>query len=203
MATVRQIEANRRNAQLSHGPRSIEGKAASRFNALKTGIHAKSHVIPGEDPAELEALTEAYHEQFQPAAPLENFLVDALVTADWKLRRLRKVEAELWAQKLAKVTQLTNYNEECARGQAYEWHEEAFTRLQRKIDSTERSYYRALKQLQRIENAGDSVPAPAEAPETPVELGSFRTTPSAPSAEAEPHLCPQPVNGSPKLKVDS
>ena len=36
MATTLQIEANRRNAQNSTGPRTDQGKAVSRFNALKT-----------------------------------------------------------------------------------------------------------------------------------------------------------------------
>jgi len=42
MATPAQVIANRANAQLSTGPRSVEGKAASSRNALKLGIHAKS-----------------------------------------------------------------------------------------------------------------------------------------------------------------
>ena len=56
MATSKQNQANRQNAQRSTGPRSAEGKAASRFNALKTGIDAKAQVIPGEDPDQLEDL---------------------------------------------------------------------------------------------------------------------------------------------------
>ena len=68
MATLRQIEANRLNALKSTGPASPEGKAVSRFNALKTGIHAELQVIPGEDPAELDALAADYHRQF-PAVP--------------------------------------------------------------------------------------------------------------------------------------
>ena len=51
MATIQQIEANRLNAQKSTGPRSVEGKAVSCFNATKTGIDAKSQIIRGEDPA--------------------------------------------------------------------------------------------------------------------------------------------------------
>ena len=78
MATQRQIEANRRNAQKSTGPSSVEGRAVSRSNAVKTGIYAKSMIIPGEDPAQLEALTAEYHRQSQPA-PLARFLVDSLI----------------------------------------------------------------------------------------------------------------------------
>ena len=58
MSTLRQIEANRRNAQKSTGPTSVTGKAASSMNALKTGIHAKSLVLPTENLSELEELVE-------------------------------------------------------------------------------------------------------------------------------------------------
>src|ERR1035437_9097278 len=96
MATIHQIEANRRNSQKSTGPRTEQGKAVSRFNALKTGIDAHSHVIPGEDPDALETLTLEHYDRFQPAAPEQRFLVDAMAAAEWQLRRLRKTEAQLW-----------------------------------------------------------------------------------------------------------
>jgi hypothetical protein len=53
MATAAQMAANRLNSLKSLGPRSEEGKAVSRFNALKSGVHAKSQVIPGEESAPL------------------------------------------------------------------------------------------------------------------------------------------------------
>ncbi len=56
----RQMEANRRNAISSTGPRTVEGKARSSRNALKHGIFAQEVVIRdgdgAEDPAEFEAL---------------------------------------------------------------------------------------------------------------------------------------------------
>ena len=87
MATAAQIEANRLNSQKSTGPRSDEGKAASRFNALKHGIDAASAVIPGEDPAARQALARDYYEKFRPAGPHEIFLLDAAIDADWNRRR--------------------------------------------------------------------------------------------------------------------
>jgi len=83
MSTLQQIEANRLNAQKSTGPRSAEGKAAVRFNALKSGIDAQSQVIPGEDPAALAALAAEYHDRYQPATPEVRALVDTLITAEW------------------------------------------------------------------------------------------------------------------------
>jgi hypothetical protein len=79
MATIPQIEANRLNAQKSTGPRSVEGKAVSCFNATKTGIDAKSQIVRGEDPADLQTLTAEYRERWQPASPEQRLLVDTLI----------------------------------------------------------------------------------------------------------------------------
>src|SRR5260370_7174360 len=73
MATAAQITANRANAQKSTGPRSVEGKSASRFNALKHGIDAASVVIPGEAPPEYEPLAAAYRRDFRPQSPPQLF----------------------------------------------------------------------------------------------------------------------------------
>src|SRR5471032_2564620 len=69
MPSQTQIDVNRLNSQKSTGPTSQEGKAASSLNALKSGIHANSHISHGEDPAALDALTAAFLLQFQPAGP--------------------------------------------------------------------------------------------------------------------------------------
>src|SRR5689334_2517780 len=103
MSSQLQIDANRRNAQHSTGPRTPEGKAVSRFNALKTGIDAKSQVIRGEDPDQFDSLIRDYYEEWQPATPTECLLVDALARADWQLRRLSRVEAQLWADEITKT----------------------------------------------------------------------------------------------------
>jgi len=101
MATTSQIEANRRNALKSTGPRTPEGQAVSRLNALKTGIDARSQVIPGESPEDLETLALDYHHRFHPDAPEQSFLVDSLIQSEWLLRRYRKVEAQLWTYEMA------------------------------------------------------------------------------------------------------
>src|ERR1022692_2006881 len=55
MSTPKQIAANRLNAQGSVGPRSVEGKPASRANSLKTDPCARSLVIAFEPPPEAKA----------------------------------------------------------------------------------------------------------------------------------------------------
>ena len=95
MASAAQITANQLNAQKSTGPRSSGGKAASSKNAIKHGIDARSAIIPGEDPAEREALANSYLKRCNPATPEERFLVDALIDADWNRRRYQRIETQL------------------------------------------------------------------------------------------------------------
>ncbi len=45
----KQLAANQRNAKLSTGPKTAEGKEAVKYNALKHGLLAKEVLLPGED----------------------------------------------------------------------------------------------------------------------------------------------------------
>ena len=96
MSTLRQIEANRRNAQKSTGPTSVTGKATSSMNALKTGIYGQSLVLPSENLADLDQLTEDYYQHHQPATPDARCFVDDLIYCEWMLRRLRAAETQAW-----------------------------------------------------------------------------------------------------------
>jgi len=171
MSTQSQIDANRRNAALSTGPVTESGLAVSRFNALKTGIHAKSQVIPGEDPAELEQLAAGYHQQFQPATPEQRFLVDTLVNADWLLRRYHKVEAQLWALASEDPNPTDNLAE------IFERRQKAFSLVHRKIAALERSYYRAHKELKEAQAPADNAKA-MSSEERIAALASFCAPPN-------------------------
>jgi len=49
MATEKQIEANRLNAQKSTGPRTPQGKVHVSRNSLRHGMRARAVVLPKED----------------------------------------------------------------------------------------------------------------------------------------------------------
>src|SRR5262245_10627970 len=87
MASEKQIAANRRNSRRSTGPRSAEGKAQVRFNALKHGLTAATVVLPGEDPAALEARVAAWKDDFGPAGAIEDYLVERAAHTAWQLDR--------------------------------------------------------------------------------------------------------------------
>ena len=96
-SSAKQIAANQRNAQKSTGPRTPQGRAASRMNALKHGILSKQVLVRGlildECESELEALHGRFWDELQPAGPLEEMLVDQIVTAHWRLRRALTAES--------------------------------------------------------------------------------------------------------------
>ncbi len=97
MATDKQLEANRRNAQASTGPRTAEGKARSNQNALTHGLTARNVFLAGEDPEEYRRLHEAATASLKPEGVLEHELIARIVSVLWRLRRVPVFEAALLA----------------------------------------------------------------------------------------------------------
>jgi hypothetical protein len=95
MASENQVEANRRNAAKSTGPKTAQGKQVVRMNALKHGLRAERVVIPGEDPEEFEALFQSIEEHYQPVGSVEGLLVERLAYCTWRLRRASLIETAM------------------------------------------------------------------------------------------------------------
>jgi len=74
-------EVNRRNAAKSTGPRTEQGKAASRRNALKHGLRAEALALPNEDPAAVADRSDTWNDYYQPQSPAAQHLVNACVAA--------------------------------------------------------------------------------------------------------------------------
>jgi hypothetical protein len=89
MSTERQIESNRRNSKLSTGPKSPEGKAKSRVNALKHGLAADTLVIDSlqADFAERKALWAA---DIKPDSPEACFALEAVVACTFRIEECRR-----------------------------------------------------------------------------------------------------------------
>src|ERR671920_1687092 len=100
MTSEKQVQANRRNALKSTGPKTPEGKEAVRLNANKHGLRSQEVLLPGEDEEALKGLDENLRAELQPVGEMENLLVDNIVAAHWRLRRLRRVETGIFAWEL-------------------------------------------------------------------------------------------------------
>ncbi|MBU8933717.1 MAG: hypothetical protein KOO62_06885 [candidate division Zixibacteria bacterium] len=93
----KQIEANRRNAQFSTGPKTDEGKQCVRFNALKHGLLARTIVAPSRNNHETQAafdnLLGAFREELRPEGLIEEMLVEEIAVCYWRQQRAIRVEA--------------------------------------------------------------------------------------------------------------
>jgi hypothetical protein len=94
MSTTAQVAANQANAQRSTGPVTTEGKAASARNNFRHGLASGQLIVPGEDPAEFEALAESLFNEHNPATPTEENLVLCMAQHFWLGQRAIRLQNE-------------------------------------------------------------------------------------------------------------
>ncbi len=92
-----QLAANRQNGHLSTDPKTANGKAVSKLNALKHGLRAREVVLRGrcirESPREFAALHQRLLDDLNPVGLQEEMLVEQIATTYWRLRRVIKAES--------------------------------------------------------------------------------------------------------------
>ena len=93
MTSEAKIEANRRNALKSTGPRTERGRERAQLNALRHGMTAKQLVARDEDFGDFARFSEELRATLAPADPVEEQLVEGIVVSTWRLRRLWRTEA--------------------------------------------------------------------------------------------------------------
>jgi len=134
MTSEKQLKANRQNAKLG-GVKTEEGKAISKYNALKHGLLSEKVLIGKESKREREDL--------KPRSEIEMLLVDRMVANFWRLRRAMTKEEE------------SVFND-------YKGMENGADIFFRYETMLERGIYKALHELQRIQSAraGEKPPIP-------------------------------------------
>jgi len=198
MTTSAQFTANRANAQLSTGPRSVEGKAAASRNSFKLGLTAQSMIIPGEDPAELDQLAAAFEERFQPVGPIEAALLQTVVRAQWMQQRYARIEASYLHARIAALPEGTEYPlgavmaQDSANGNT-------LAKIFRRQQAAQRDWYKALETLSRVQanrrtaEAQTVIGRPAtKSPAAEQDWVRFNDSPQSPS-QTPAHLEP-PAN---------
>jgi hypothetical protein len=96
MSSFRQIEANRRNARLSTGPVTEEGKNKSRQNAVRHGLTAETVIDALEDAEDYAAFEMAVTADYDAQSAVERELVLRLASVLWRLRRANAIETGLF-----------------------------------------------------------------------------------------------------------
>jgi len=96
MTSFKQIEANRRNARDSSGPRTTEGKLRSRCNAVRHGLTAETVIGALEDAEDYQAFEATVTADYDAHSAVERELVLRLASLLWRLRRATTIETGLF-----------------------------------------------------------------------------------------------------------
>ena len=164
--TDKQLEANRENAKLG-GVKTEEGKAVSRLNALKHGLLCSENILTDEDKTLLREVERGLQEELQPVGALEIALVDRMASCLWRWRRAMKVEREMIYTHRHPPLIFQPYEgaDGISLGEALSQDfakSDTYGKFTRYETSSERGFFRALHELQRLQamRNGRDVPTP-------------------------------------------
>jgi hypothetical protein len=108
MTSLKQIEANRRNALKSTGPTTPEGKDRSCRNALRHGLTAETVIAALEDAEDYQAFEAAVIADYDAESAVERELVLRLASVLWRLRRATGIETALFESVTTEPSKLEN-----------------------------------------------------------------------------------------------
>jgi hypothetical protein len=185
MTSDAQLIANRRNSSLSTGPRSAEGKARSRRNALRHGLAARTLVVaPWEDEAEFAEFAADLRADLAPDGAVEEALAQRVVLCAWRLERICRIEADLLAGEGAAIAAAVG----TGIAPVGAWPEEmaALARYEGTLDRALERSMKMLRERQKLRRADDLPEAPADVPAEVMRDLTERSqfAPPAPAASA-------------------
>ena len=98
MATEKQIEANRLNALKSTGPVTVEGKSASRLNAVTHGLTAILPDAVEQSRAELDGRKAEWRPELRPEGDFQESLFEQIVVESIRVERCQNTFLALCTQ---------------------------------------------------------------------------------------------------------
>ncbi len=165
------------SAAKATGPVTEAGKAKMRDNALRHGLTSKHAVIKGEDPDEYAALLQDLVNDWKPADTQEEMLVTQIVESAWRLMRVRRVETRTYDQYMLVDEKLNaagikkcSLDPDDQLAACFHSNSKQFDNIRRYETTIERSYYRAITELRKIqkERKKSEVESVSQKPATPV-----------------------------------
>ena len=217
MSTQRKIDSARANGAKSHGPITEEGRKKSSMNALKHGLTARTVVLSNEKDDEYTVLVDSYVQDLQPTDSVEMDHVVEMANAKWHLRRLYKMETEMFERQMDRQKAELNkayssYDEVFAQTYAYQkLSESGSLQMLNMASRLKRDYSRALSDLLRLRRGRESNPCLSDKKDekrTESQERTPTTNHQPPSSEPRPQgavkcnptaLKPSPASTSPKI----
>ncbi len=152
MTTQQQTLANRRNAELSTGPKTAEGKRRSAQNAISHGLLSRETLLEGEDPEVFADVWEQLLRELQPEGELETYLAGRIISAVWRMNRVARIEADLFNEPEFRFSGGPRAIGEIFRLERHQG-SNAFLNLFRYEATVDRAFHRALHTLQLLQAA--------------------------------------------------
>jgi hypothetical protein len=146
-----QLIANRKNAAASTGPKTETGKSICRLNAVKTALTGQTVLLPTDDAAEYQKLEQTYINHYKPVGFEEEFLVQSMINADWRLRRIPVFEAGIFA--IGRRELAGSVPAEMLEGQIYLKYERQLKNLDLQQNRITRNREKDLARLNQLQSA--------------------------------------------------
>jgi hypothetical protein len=204
MSTPAQAIASKANSRLSTGPKTAEGKAASRFNPLRHGLTSEHLIIPGENPEDFDSLLSEIRTAWAPANPDEESLVSKVAEHEWRLMRARRVETatlSIYIERLIDEPEARGSHDR-ALALVYERYGRELDRLRRYETTIRRALDKVQRDLENLVASREAANLPEDLePEEPLPGFVSQNTSSEPrteeSSDVNSSVCD--IGSSPRL----
>lgn len=140
------------------GPKTTEGKAVTRLNAISHGLLSKQALLEGEEAKTLQDLTDRLYKELDPVGELESFLTDRMAAEMWRMRRAVAAERKLFISARDKANAMLfpmdlhgSKDGQKAAADIASLTDPDNEKIMRYANAIERSFFRALHELQRLQ----------------------------------------------------
>ena len=163
-ASEAQLKANLANARRSTGPKSTSGKEASRSNSYKHGLTGSGIVLPEREAAEVKRRYESYSDTVKPANEIDAAIVLHAARSSVRMEMCANHRTAMLTERVHKALADYDVPEGLDEAALNKLRHEVSTRamldpspeatLAHKYEvSAERSFFRCLKELEKMKKA--------------------------------------------------
>jgi len=155
MVSIKQLQANRQNAQKSTGPKTPEGKTKVSQNAVTHGLTSRRPVLSIEDKDEFDLHANEVLVWLDPQDPIEKILARRTAMLSWRLQRASVYETLVLENLLtAEAEEVADSADHLGQIIAADFQNaQTLTKIQRYETQLERSMLRCVNTLKRIRNS--------------------------------------------------
>jgi hypothetical protein len=164
MVTEKQLVANRENGKKG-GPKTAEGKANIRLNALKQGLFAKDLVLDDEERKVLKEIWQRMLVELEPQSIVEEMLIEFMASSFWRRQMAIRLETDYLNEQFFKITMALENGDLDAFSKFVNGelgNQKGWQNVLRYQTSFENKFFKSLHELERLQMArrGTTVPPP-------------------------------------------